>query len=127
MVVDFRPIRTELDYQETLQEVERLFDASPDTPEHDRLDILCTLVESYENRHYPIELPDPVEAIRYYMDAHGVSLNDLSQYLGDRSTAVQVLSRQRFLTLEMIRQLNKELGIPAEILIQQYEPAQVSA
>ena len=62
--MDFRPIRTELDYQEALQEVERLFDASPDTPEHDRLDILCTLVESYENRHYPIELPDPVEAIR---------------------------------------------------------------
>lgn len=125
--MDFRPIRTELDYQEALQEVERLFNASPNTPSHDRLDILCTLIDSYEKAHHPIELPDPIEAIHYYMDALGLSLNDLARYLGGRSVATNVLSRRCSLTLEMIRQLNKELGIPAEILIQQYEPTQVSA
>jgi HTH-type transcriptional regulator/antitoxin HigA len=92
--MELRPIRTETDYQAAIQEIELLFDAAPHTPEYDRLDVLSTLVEAYEKAHFPIEMPDPIEAIHYYMD---------------------------------IRELHQELGIPAEILIQQYESVQTPA
>ncbi len=125
--MEIRPIRTQADYQETLREIESLFDAAENMPEYDRLDILSTLVEAYEKTHFPIELPDPIEAIQYYMDTRGWSRRDLEPCLGSRARVSEVLSRKRTLTLEMIRKLNQELGIPAEILIQPYESAQISA
>jgi HTH-type transcriptional regulator / antitoxin HigA len=125
--MELRPIRTEADYQEALREIERLFDAAPNTPEFDRLDILGTLVEAYEKIHFPIEMPDPIEAIQYYMDARGWSRRDLETCLGSRARVSEVLSRKRSLTLEMIRKLNRELGIPSEILIQPYEAVQAPA
>ncbi|WP_353259154.1 helix-turn-helix domain-containing protein [Prochlorothrix hollandica] len=125
--MEIRPIRTQTDYQEALREIELLFDAAPNTPECDRLDILSTLVESYEKAHFPIELPDPIEAIQYYMDTRGWSRHNLETCLGSRARVSEVLSRKRTLTLEMIRKLNQELRIPAEILIQPYESAQIPA
>jgi HTH-type transcriptional regulator/antitoxin HigA len=125
--MEIRPIRTQTDYQEALREIEQLFDAAQNTPEYDRLDVLSTLVEAYEKAHFSIELPDPIEAIQYYMDIRGWSRRDLEPYLGSRARVSEVLSRKRSLTLEMIRKLNQELGIPAEILIQPYESAQIPA
>ncbi|MEH1795061.1 MULTISPECIES: helix-turn-helix domain-containing protein [unclassified Nostoc] len=125
--MELRPIRTQADYQEALREIELLFDAVPNTPECDRLDILSTLVEAYEKAHFPIEKPDPIEAIQYYMDTRGWSRRDLESCLGSRARVSEILSRKRSLTLEMIRKLNQELGIPAEILIQPYDSVQTSA
>lgn len=125
--MEIRPIRTQIDYQKALREIELLFDAAENTVECDRLDILSTLVEAYEKTHFPIELPDPIEAIHYYMDTRGLSRRDLEPCLGSRARVSEVLSRKRTLTLEMIRKLNQELNIPAEILIQPYESKQVSA
>jgi HTH-type transcriptional regulator / antitoxin HigA len=125
--MEIRPIRTQTDYQAALREIELLFDAAENTPEYDRLDILSTLVEAYEKTHFPIELPDPIEAIQYYMDTRGWSRRDLETCLGSRARVSEVLSRKRTLTLEMIRKLNQELRIPAEILIQPYESAQIPA
>jgi HTH-type transcriptional regulator/antitoxin HigA len=125
--MELRPIKTETDYQLALQEIELLFDAAPNTPECDQLDILSTLAEAYEKAHFPIAMPDPIEAIHYYMDTRGLSRRDLEPYLGSRARVSDVLSRKRFLTLEMIRKLNQELGIPAEILIQPYQSLQTPA
>lgn len=125
--MEIRPIRTQTDYQIALQEIEKLFDVDPNTPEYDRLDILSTLVEAYEKTHFPIELPDPIDAISYYMDVRGWSRRDLESSLGSRSRVSEVLSRKRSLTLEMIRKLHQELDIPAEILIQPYEFSQIPA
>jgi HTH-type transcriptional regulator/antitoxin HigA len=125
--MEIRPIRTQTDYQEALQEIELLFNAAQNTPEYDRLDILSTLVEAYEKTHFPIELPDPIEAIQYYMDTRGWSRRDLETCLGSRARVSEILSRKRTLTLEMIRKLNQELKIPAEILIQPYGSAQIPA
>ena len=125
--MELRPIRTQTDYQEALQEIELLFNAAPNTPEYDRLDVLSILVEAYEKVHFPIALPDPIVAIHYYMDTRGWSQRDLEPCLGSRARVSEVLSRKRSLSLEMIRKLNQELGIPADILIQPYESAQISA
>ncbi|MHC5597027.1 MAG: helix-turn-helix domain-containing protein [Nostoc sp.] len=125
--MELRPIRTQAEYQEALREIELLFDAVPNTPECDRLDVLSTLVEAYEKAHFPIEKPDPIEAIQYYMDTRGWSRRDLESCLGSRARVSEILSRKRSLTLEMIRKLNQELGIPAEILIQPYNSVQTSA
>jgi HTH-type transcriptional regulator/antitoxin HigA len=125
--MEIRPIRTQTDYQETLREVELLLNADPNTPESDRLDVLSTLVEAYEKAHFPIEIPDPIAAIQYYMEARGWSGSDLEQCIGSRVKVSEILSRKRSLTLEMIRKLNQELGIPAEILIQPYESLPTSA
>ena len=125
--MEIRPIRTKADYREALQEIELLFDAAKNTPEYDRLDILSTLVEAYEKTHFPIELPDPIEAIQYYMDARGWSRRELETCLGSRARVSEILSRKRTLTLEMIRKLNHELKIPAELLIQPYVSVRISA
>ncbi|MCU0566048.1 MAG: helix-turn-helix domain-containing protein [Oculatellaceae cyanobacterium Prado106] len=122
--MEIRPIRTQADYQEALQEIESLFDVAENTPEYDRLDVLTTLVEAYEKTHFPIELPDPIEAIQHYMEARGWSRRDLETCLGSRARVSEILSRKRNLTLEMIRKLHQELKIPAEILIQPYKSAQ---
>jgi HTH-type transcriptional regulator / antitoxin HigA len=117
----FHLIRAEADYQAALKEVESLFDAPPNTPEYDRLDLLSTLGEVYEKVHYPIEPPDPIEAILCYMETRGLSRKDLEPCLGSRARVSEVLSRKRSLTLDMIRKLNQELDIPAEVLIQPYD------
>jgi HTH-type transcriptional regulator/antitoxin HigA len=119
-MVTIRPIRTEADYQAALAEIERLFEAAPNTPEGDRLDVLTTLVETYENQHYRISAPDPVEAILYYMESRGLSRCDLEPYLGSRARVAEVLNRRRPLSLEMIRRLHAGLGLPADLLIQPY-------
>jgi HTH-type transcriptional regulator / antitoxin HigA len=125
--MEFQPIRTEADYRSALKEIEALFDAAPNTPDYDRLDVLSTLVDAYEKKHFAIELPDPIAAIQYYMEARGWSRRDLETCLGSRARVSEVLSRKRSLTLEMIRKLHWELGIPAEILIQPYISAQTPA
>ncbi len=119
--MDIRPIKTEADYQAVLEEIERLFEAAPDTPEGDRLEILTTLVEAYEEKHYPVPLPDPIEAIEYFMESRGLSRRDLEPYIGSRGRVAEILNRKRPLTIEMIRRLHAGLGIPAEVLIQPYE------
>jgi len=116
--MEIKPIRTEADYVSALEEVERLWGAEPGTPEGDRFEVLFTLVEAYEEKQYPILPPDPVEAIKYYMDSRGLDRRDLEQYIGPSGRVSEVLSRKRPLTLAMIRKLNAGLGIPAEVLIQ---------
>jgi HTH-type transcriptional regulator/antitoxin HigA len=118
--MDIRPIRTETEYQAALAEIEQLFDAAPGTPAGDHLDVLATLVEAYEEQHYSIPTPDPIEAIKYYMDSRGLSRRDLEPYLGSRARVAEVLNRKRPLSLEMIRRLHTGLGIAADILIQSY-------
>ena len=116
--MEIKPIRTEADYESALAEVERLWGAEPGTPDGDRFEVLFTLVEAYEEKQYPILPPDPVEAIKYYMDSRGLDRRDLEQYIGPSGRVSEVLSRKRPLTLAMIRKLNAGLGIPAEVLIQ---------
>jgi len=116
--MEIKPIRTEADYQATLAEVERLWGSEPGTPDGDRFEVLFTLVEAYEEKQYPILPPDPVEAIKYYMDSRGLDRRDLEKYIGPSGRVSEVLSRKRPLTLAMIRKLNVGLGIPAEVLIQ---------
>ena len=119
--MEIKPIKREADYQAALEEIERLFNAALDTPEGDRLEVLTTLVEAYEDKHYNIPLPDPIEAILYYMESRGLSRRDLESYIGSRARVSEVLNRKRLLTIRMIRNLHTGLGIPAEILIQPYE------
>jgi HTH-type transcriptional regulator / antitoxin HigA len=118
--VDIHPIKTEADYEAALAEIERLFDAAPNTPAGDRLDVLTTLVEAYEAQHYSIPAPDPIDAIMYHMESRGLSRRDLEPYLGSRARVAEVLNRKRPLSLEMIRRLHTGLGIAAEVLIQPY-------
>jgi len=118
--MEIKPIKNEVDYQAALKEIELLFDAAPDTPEGDRLEILTTLVEVYEERHYTIPMPDPIEAILYHMESRGLTRRDLEPYIGSRARVSEVLNRKRPLTMEMIRNLHKGVGIPAEVLIQPY-------
>lgn len=126
-MLELRPIRTEADYRAALDEIEKLFDAEPNTPECDLLEVLTTLVEAYEQQHYPIEAPDPVEAILYYLESRGLSWQDLESVIGGHGEVEEVLNRQQPLTLEMIRRLHSSLGIPAEVLIQPYSLMKNSA
>lgn len=120
--MEIKPIKTEADYEVSLKEIERLFDAEPGTPEGDRLEILATLVEAYEDEHYAIPAPDPVDAILYYMESRGLTRADLEPYIGSRARVSEILNRKRPLTLAMIQRLT-QLGIPAEALIQPYKVA----
>lgn len=125
-MIAIKPIRSEADYEAALAEIEQLFEAEPGTPAGDRLEVLTTLVEAYEEKHYPIPLPDPIEAIYYYLESRGLSRRDLEPYLGSRARVSEVLNRKRPLSLEMIRRLNNGLRIPAEVLIQPYEYKQAA-
>jgi HTH-type transcriptional regulator/antitoxin HigA len=122
-----RPIRTEADYHAALAEIERLFDAKVNTPEYDRLEVLTTLVEAYEQKHYPIEPPDPIAAILYYLESRGLSQHDLEAVIGTQVQIAEILNRQQPLTLDMIRLLHQQLGIPADVLIQPYPLMEKSA
>jgi HTH-type transcriptional regulator/antitoxin HigA len=118
--MEIKPIKNEADYQALLEEIERLFDAAPDTPEGDRLEVLTTLVEAYEEKHYSIPMPDPIEAILYHIESRGLTRRDLEPFIGSRARVSEVLNRKRPLTMEMIRNLHRGLAIPAEVLIQPY-------
>jgi HTH-type transcriptional regulator/antitoxin HigA len=115
--MDIKPIRTEQDYRAALQEIETLMMASPDTPEGEKLDVLVTLVEAYESKHYVLDLPDPVAAIKFEMEQKGLSAKDLEPMIGKRNRVYEVLNHKRSLTLKMIWKLHQGLGIPAESLI----------
>lgn len=117
--MDIKPIRTKADYHATLREIETLMTASAGTPEGDRLDVLVTLVEAYERTHFPLDLPDPIEAIKFVMDQRGLTPKDLEPAIGRLNRVYEVLNRTRPLTLAMIRKLHDTFGIPAESLIKQ--------
>jgi HTH-type transcriptional regulator/antitoxin HigA len=119
--MEIRPIRTEEDYEAVLAEIESLWGASYGSPEGDRFDVLVTLVEAYEQKHYPIEPPDPIEAILHQMESQGLNRRDLEPLLGSRGRVSEILSRKRPLSIEMIRNLQKGLGISADVLIQPYD------
>ncbi len=116
--MEIKPIRTEADYEAALKEVEKLMESQPGTPEGDRMDVLVTLIESYEAKHFPIPVPDdPVGVLEYYMESRDLSRADLVPFLGSKERVSEVLNRKRGLSLEMIRRLNAGLGIPADLLI----------
>lgn len=117
MASELKPIRTKKDYEAALVEVERLWGAKSGTPRGDRLDILATLIEAYETKHYPMDPPDPIQAILFRMEQQGLSRKDLEPMIGARNRVAEVLNRKRGLSIEMIRQLHKRLGISAEVLI----------
>ena len=114
-----KPIRTKADHRKALKEIEGLMSARPRTPQGERLDVLVTLVEAWERKHEPMDLPDPVEAIKFRMEQSGLAPKDLVPMIGRLNRVYEVLSRKRPLTLTMIRRLHRELGIPAESLIKQ--------
>lgn len=115
--MDIQPIKNEADYERALAEIRRLWDAVPDSPEGDRLDVLVTLVEAYEAAHHPVDPPDPVEAILFRMEQQGLTRKDLEPILGSRARVSEILNRKRSLSLDMIRSLHKNLHIPLESLV----------
>ncbi len=119
--MEIKPIKTESDYLNALNEIEKIIDAKKDTPEGDKLDILVTLVEAYEENNYSILPPDPVEAIMHQMESQGLSRKDLEPLIGSRARVSEILNRKRSLSLNMIRKLQKGLGISAEILVTPYQ------
>lgn len=112
-----KPLKTDKDYKSALEHVQRLWNAEPDTPDGDDLDVLITLIEAYEEKHYPIDPPDPVEAIKFRMDQKGLRRVDLAPILGGKNRVSEVLQRKKPLTLKMIRNLHQKIGIPYESLI----------
>jgi len=117
MPADLKPIRSEADYEQALAEVERLWGSKSGTPNGDRLDVLATLIEAYEEKHYPIDVPDPIEAIKFRMEQQGLTRKDLEPLIGTRTRISEVLNGKRALSIAMIRKLVEKLGIPAEVLI----------
>lgn len=122
--MDIRPIHTQADYKATLKDIADLMESDPaaGTPDGDRLDVLVTLVQAYEARQFPIDAPDPVEAIKFRMEQSGLSVKDLEPLIGKSNRVYEVLNRKRPLTLAMIRRLHSGLGIPAEVLIAETSP-----
>ena len=117
--MDVKPIKTKRDYEMALKAIERLMGAKRDTPEGDRLDVLVTLIEAYEARHFPLDLPDPVAAIKFVMEHRGLSVKDLVPFIGQPNRVYEILSHRRPLTMTMAWKLHRGLGIPAESLIRQ--------
>jgi len=117
--MDIKPIKNERDYRRVMKEIDSLMDAKANTAGGDRLDVLVTLAEAWENKHHSIESPDPVAAIQFAMEQRGLNRRDLEPYIGSRARVAEVLNHRRSLTLLMIRRLHDGLGIPAEVLIRQ--------
>ena len=115
--MEIKPIKNERDYRRVMQEINALMDAKANTAAGDRLDVLVTLAEAWEDKHYAIEAPDPIAAIRFAMEQRGLNRRDLEPYIGSRARVAEVLNHKRSLTLPMIRRLHRGLGIPAEVLI----------
>lgn len=122
--MDIKPIKTNTDYEAALKEIETLMSADPDTPEGEKLDVMATLIEAYEAKHFPMDLPDPVEAIKFEMDRNGLTVKDLEPMIGKSNRVYEILNHKRSLTLKMIWKLHEGLGIPAESLI---KPPQIHA
>jgi HTH-type transcriptional regulator / antitoxin HigA len=115
--MDIAPLKNRRDYRHALKEIETLMQARRNTPEGDRLDVLVTLVEAWEHKHYPLDLPDPIEAIKYHMEQNELAPRDLIPFIGSRNRVHEVLNRKRPLTLKMIQRLHAGLRIPAESLL----------
>ncbi len=122
MTLEIHPIRNDDDHARALQEIERLWNSEPGTPEADALDVLGTLVDAYERERHPIGPPDPVEAIKFRMEQNGLPQSALAEIVGSKARASEILSRKRSLTLRMIRALSAKLDIPAEVLIRDPKP-----
>lgn len=118
--MEIKPIKTENDYNQALERLETIFDAKLGSAEGDELEVLAILIDQYENEHFPIGLPDPIEAIKFRMEQMGYNQNDLANIVGLKSRASEILNRKRKLSLEMIRQLHERLNIPTDVLIQTY-------
>ena len=118
--MEIKPIKTEKDYNQALERLEIIFDAKKGSPEGDELEVLGILVDQYENDHFPIGMPDPIEAIKFRMEQMGYNQNDLANIVGLKSRASEILNKKRKLSLEMIRQLHDRLNIPTDVLIQTY-------
>ena len=117
MATDVKPIRTEADHEAALEAVAALWGSASGTPAGDRLDVLATLIDAYEARQYPMDPPDPVEAIKFRMEQQGMTRKDLEDIIGTRTRIAEVLNRKRSLSIGMIRRLHDRLGISAEVLI----------
>ena len=117
--MNIKIIKTDAEYEEALARIDALMDAAPGSPQEDELELFSLLVEKYEEVHYPIDLPDPVDAIKFRMEQEGLEPKDMIKYLGSQSKVSEVLNYKRPLSLTMIRNLHEGLGIPAEILLQQ--------
>jgi len=118
--MNVKPIKTKKDYQQALARLELIFDANHGTKEGDELEILGILIDQYENEHFPIDLPDPIEAIKFRMEQLGYTQSDLAKIVGLKSRASEILSKKRKLSLDMIRQIHDKLNIPTDVLIQAY-------
>jgi len=118
--MSIKPIKTKKDYKAALQRLEMIFDATPGSAQGDELEILGILIDNYEKNHYPIDYPDPIEAIKFRMEQLGYTQNDLAKIVGLKSRASEILNKKRKLTLEMVRQLHTGLNIPTNVLIQNY-------
>lgn len=119
--MNVRVLKTDIDYQQALNRLEVIFDAPVDSPEGDEAEILSLLIEKYEDEHYPINSPDPIEAIKFRMEQMNLSKSDLAEIIGYKSRVSEIFSRKRKLTLEMIRRLHEKLKIPYESLIPDYK------
>ena len=117
MNAELKPIRTRRDYEAALKEVERLWGAKAGSRDGDRLDVLATLIDSYETEHYPMDPPDPVEAIKFRMEQQGLTRRDLEGLIGSRTRVAEIFNRKRGLSIVMIRRLHEGLGISADVLI----------
>ena len=115
--MNIKPIKTETDYNYSIKRIEELWGAKLNTPEGDELDLLATLVEAYEMKHYPITPPDPIDAIKFRMEQMGLTKTELAKYLGSQSRVSEILGRKRELTLKMVRTLYKDLKISADVLL----------
>lgn len=115
-----KPIKTKKDYSQAIERLEMLFDAQKGTPQSDELEVLSILIEKYEDEHFPLGLPDPIEAIKFRMEQLGYNQVDLAKVVGLKSRASEILNRKRKLSLDMIRQLHDKLHIPTDVLIQPY-------
>lgn len=118
--MNLKLIKTKKDYQQALDRLELIFDAKKETKEGDELEILGILIEQYESEHFPIDLPDPIEAIKFRMEQLGYTQTDLAKVVGLKSRASEILNKKRKLSLDMIRQLHEKLNIPTDVLIQAY-------
>lgn len=123
-IMILHPIKTETDYREALKRLEIIFDAKPGTPESDELEILGLMVDDYENKHYPIDAPDPIEAIKIRMEEMSLKQIDLIQEIGGKSRVSEILNRKRRLTVEMIRKLSTRLNLSPNLLISDYQLTQ---
>lgn len=118
--MNIKPIKNKKDYQQALARLELIFDAKKGSAQGDELAVLAILIDTYENEHFPIGMPDPIEAIKFRMEQMGMKQKDLAEAMGFKSRVSEVLNRKRKLTLEMIRKLNEVLRIPTEVLVQEY-------